>query len=666
MKTCFVWVLTILLALPILAACNGVFAQPETAAEVDHPMTEVGEVAPRVPAAQAAEKYGLISGSIEDRGFNQLAWQGLQRAEAELGVEIEYLETDAGNAVDNIAQLLDEGVSGIVTVGFALSQLTRDASRANLDVPFISVDIPSQTPGDLGLLFSTDEPAFMAGYLAAGMTETGTVCTYGGQRTPPVLIFMVGFEHGVTYYNEQNGTDVQLLGWNTTPAMGSGGEGTFAGTFTEPEEGVKIAQEFFDQGCDIIFPVAGAVGLGSAREAQQRGLTVIGVDADQAETAPDLADVYLTSVLKKIDQTVFAAVELIQNGVFPGGENFIGTLENGGVGLASFHEFEDKVSQQLRDDLAAIEQGIIDGSIATGWPIMSPASAGSRLALRTLRNTTYPSDWTADGTAPLVNGEYREQAAPGSATEIVVQLSNMVAFGDLDDDGRADAAVVLISQPGGSGTFYDLVSVLDKHGDIMVDIVSQGPDDPMCCPTQDETRSYSIQYSLGQAAGQVTATEVIQYTPTEVPSESRPGSCFSNAIGLGREDAYRCTVGNEIHDPCFVVDEAPTVVCGANPTTGETGFVLELTEPLPQPDMGALSMPWLVELADGTICGIMTGTVPGVGDRTAGYGCTDGTNLFDDFQQGEVWLAEQAVIALGNDGFVVEASEIVPIRTVWQ
>jgi basic membrane lipoprotein Med (substrate-binding protein (PBP1-ABC) superfamily) len=193
MKTCFVWVLTILLALPILAACNGVFAQPETAAEVDHPMTEVGEVAPRVPAAQAAEKYGLISGSIEDRGFNQLAWQGLQRAEAELGVEIEYLETDAGNAVDNIAQLLDEGVSGIVTVGFALSQLTRDASRANLDVPFISVDIPSQTPGDLGLLFSTDEPAFMAGYLAAGMTETGTVCTYGGQRTPPVLIFMVGF-----------------------------------------------------------------------------------------------------------------------------------------------------------------------------------------------------------------------------------------------------------------------------------------------------------------------------------------------------------------------------------------------------------------------------------------------------------------------------------------
>ena len=147
---------------------------------------------------------------------------------------------------------------------------------------------------------------------------------------------------------------------------------------------------------------------------------------------------------------------------------------------------------------------------------------------------------------------------------------------------------------------------------------------------------------------------------------SHHGSCFANAVGLGREDAYRCTVGNQIYDPCFVVDDAPTVVCGANPATGEAGFVLELTEPLPEPDPGNLSMSWLVELADGQVCGLMTGTVPGVGDRTAPYGCPDGTYLFEDFQQDEVWMAEKAVIDLGDDGFVLVESEMVPIRTVWQ
>jgi basic membrane protein A len=691
MKIYRMWLSTLLLALPILVACNGVMAQPETSAEAgEDALVAAVEASPLVPAAQDVDKYGLVAGPIDDRGFNQLAWEGLQRAAADLGVEVEHLQSDADNAQANIDQLLNEGASGIVTVGFGLTQATRAASRANLKVPFVSVDVPSQTAGDLGLLFSTDEPAFMAGYLAAGMTESATVCTYGGLQTPPVLIFMVGFENGVDYFNEQNGTDIQVLGWDTSAAASSGGRGTFVDTFQDPAEGRRIAEEFFDQGCDIIFPVAGASGLGSAQAAQERGLAVIGVDADQSVTVPELADVYLTSVLKKIDLTVFAAVELIQDGIFEGGENFIGTLDNGGVSLAPFHDFEAAIPQQLKDDLAGIEQGIIDGSISTGWPIVGPSSAGSRLALSILGNTTYPSDWTADGTATLSNGEYREPAAPGSATETVVQLSNSVAFGDLDGDGRADAVVVLITDPGGSGTFYDLVSVLEKQGEpvpvastflgdrieleslriengqVIVDMVTQGPEDAQCCPTQQETRNYTIQYSLGQAAGEVTATEVIQYVPTEVPAETQAGSCFANAIGLGREDAYRCTVDNQIYDPCFVVDEAPTVVCGANPTTGETGFVLELTEPLPAPSVGSLAQPWLVELADGTICGLMTGTVPVVDDRVAPYGCTDGTNLFEDFQQGEIWTAEQAVISLDEDGFFVEESEIVSIRTVWQ
>jgi heat shock protein HslJ len=167
-------------------------------------------------------------------------------------------------------------------------------------------------------------------------------------------------------------------------------------------------------------------------------------------------------------------------------------------------------------------------------------------------------------------------------------------------------------------------------------------------------------------SGDVTATEVITFTPTAVPAETREGSCFANAIGLGRADAYRCTVGNEIFDPCFVVDDAPTVVCGANPTTGDIGFVLALTEPLPAPEAAGPAKPWLVELAGGQVCGLMTGTVVGVDGRIAPYGCPDQSYLFEDFQRGDIWMAEKAVIGLNDAGFFIEQSQMVPIARVWQ
>lgn len=164
----------------------------------------------------------------------------------------------------------------------------------------------------------------------------------------------------------------------------------------------------------------------------------------------------------------------------------------------------------------------------------------------------------------------------------------------------------------------------------------------------------------------VTATEVITFTPGVTPTETQSGSCFTNAIAVDRAEAYRCTVGNAIYDPCFVVGE--TVICGADPASDETGFILELTDPLPDPETAAESqpLPWLVELADGQICGRMTGTVAGVGDRLAPYGCPDGSYLFEDFQPGEIWQAEKAVIGLNEDGYYLEQSEIVPIQRIWQ
>jgi basic membrane protein A len=495
-------------------------------------------------------KYGLIAGPIDDAGFNQLAWEGMQRAVDELGVEVVYVETLAGDdAAAKINEALTQGVGGVITVGADLAQATRSASQANPDIPFVSIDFPSQTATDLGVVFSVDEPAFMAGYLAAGMTETGTVCTYGGRDLTPVLSFMVGFENGVNYYNQKNSANVNVLGWRTDPDIPIGGEGLFIDAFNDPDAGRQAAEQLFDQGCDIVLPVAGGSAVGAAAAAQDRELKVIGVDADQTLTEPDYAGVFLTSVLKRIDEVVFAAVSLSESGELGQAadrfrNNYVGTLQNEGVGLAPFYDYESQIPQQLMADLDEIRFQLIEGSLSSGWPISKAnvpaaqmaapgesaapsepsaavaAPAAGALSLEALRNAEYQVEYTASGTAPLSNGEYREPAAPGSASEVVVQISDFVAFGDMTGDGADEAAVILASSGGGSGTFYDLVIMQDQNGtptqiastflgdrikinsltiengNVAVDMVTQGPNDPMVNPTQRVTKAYQLEMQL--------------------------------------------------------------------------------------------------------------------------------------------------------------------------
>ena len=145
-----------------------------------------------------------------------------------------------------------------------------------------------------GLSFQTDEAAFLAGYLAAGMTKTGKVGTFGGIKIPTVTIFMKGFEAGVKYYNQQKSANVEVLGWDT-----AADDGLFTGNFNSTDDGRKFAESLMQEGADIIMPVAGPVGLGSAAVCKETGnCMIIGVDADWYETAPEYKEVVLTSVLK--------------------------------------------------------------------------------------------------------------------------------------------------------------------------------------------------------------------------------------------------------------------------------------------------------------------------------------------------------------------------------
>jgi len=298
------------------------------------------------------------TGGVDDKGFNQIAHEGLLQAEAELGVATDLLEstTDADYA-PNLQSFVDKGCNVIVTVGFLLADATKAAAEANPTVQFAIVDSNTSAANVQGLTFATDQPSFLAGYMAAATTTTGIVGTFGGINIPPVAIFMQGFAKGVEYYNAQKGTSVKVLGWDIAKQ-----DGTFSGDFNDQTKGTSIAKSMSDEGADIIFPVAGPVGLGASQFAMDSAgkVKIIGVDVDMAVSNPTQAEVYVASVLKKIDAAVLQAVKdaLAKTG---GGTDYLGTLENGGVGVS----ITSTITPELQAELDAVTAGIIDGSIVT-------------------------------------------------------------------------------------------------------------------------------------------------------------------------------------------------------------------------------------------------------------------------------------------------------------
>lgn len=320
-------------------------------------------------------------GGVDDKGFNQSAWEGAQRAGEQFDVRSAVLESQAEtDYAVNIQSFIDQECDLIVTVGFLLGGATQEAANANPEQKFSIVDfaygnevdenfeevldddgntIPQITNGNVkGLVFATEQAAFLGGYLAAGMTQTGKVGTYGGIKIPPVTVFMDGFVQGVAHYNSEKGTAVEVLGWDQETQ-----EGSFTGNFESLDDGRAFAQSLVDEGADIIMPVAGPVGLGSAALASELGtFQVIWVDTNGPDTDPDHADVYLSSVLKKIDNAVFAASDAAVNDNFSDAL-YVGTLANSGVGLSDTN-WEGKVPDALAAEIEALRQQIIDAIVS--------------------------------------------------------------------------------------------------------------------------------------------------------------------------------------------------------------------------------------------------------------------------------------------------------------
>jgi basic membrane protein A len=312
--------------------------------------------------ASADFKACLITdtGGVDDRSFNQTAWEGLTRAEAELGIEVSYLESTSESDYDpNIQAFIDEGCDVIVTVGFALGEATERFAIANPDQIFGIVDYfyENTYPNLQSMSFDTDGAAFLAGYVAASVSETGIVGTWGGIAFPTVTIFMDGFLAGVNYHNAQKGTSVEVLGWN-------GADGVFTGSFDAQDLGNAVTRDLLENGADIIMPVAGPAGLGAGTAIQDFGSgLLIWVDTD-GYFKTDFGSFTLTSVEKRMDPATFNLVKSVLDGNFQGG-NYVGTLADQGVEIAPFHDLDSRVSAEVKAELDAIRAGIIAEEIST-------------------------------------------------------------------------------------------------------------------------------------------------------------------------------------------------------------------------------------------------------------------------------------------------------------
>ena len=356
----------------VLAACGDDAGGDTTTTAGEEPTTTAAEE-PTTTAAEATTTTGgeepagegvlacqvSDTGGIDDKSFNQTAWQGVLNA-VEDGVATEdsqFLESQAPtDYAPNIQSFIDEGCGLIIAAGFLLAADITAAAEANPDQLFQIIDAPSELDNLQGAVFGTTDAAFLAGYLAAGVTQTGVVATYGGIQIPcGVTCFMDGFVYGVRYYNQENGTDVQTLGWNPEDQTGS-----FTGDFENADLGRNLTASFVDESADVILPVAGPVGVGSAALAQELGnVWVIGVDADWFQTLPEYSDVVLTSVLKGLDVAASSAIQAVADGAFEGGTREY-TIAEDGVGLGPINE---AVDAELAAEIETIRAGLVDGSI---------------------------------------------------------------------------------------------------------------------------------------------------------------------------------------------------------------------------------------------------------------------------------------------------------------
>ena len=324
-----------------------------------------------------AFKVGFVtdSGGINDDSFNETQWNGiLKAAEENSAIEAQYIQSDEATQYEsNLTEFASQGYDLVVAAGFLLSTDLAKVSVQYPDIDFVLFDaafpddfaVPEGElghseciPNVRGSVYKTDNAAFLAGYLAAGMTKTGKLGYFGGIPLPTVTIFGVGFQAGMEHYNEVHGTDVVLIGWDNET-----GEGLFTFDFSDLTKGKEATESLFDEGADITMGVGGLIGAPGFDVARERGGYGIWVDTDGYFSLTGVQDVILTSIQKNMDVTMYDIVQASYEGNYVGCENYVGDLPNDGVGLAPYHDLDSMVPDDLKAEVADLEAKIRSGEI---------------------------------------------------------------------------------------------------------------------------------------------------------------------------------------------------------------------------------------------------------------------------------------------------------------
>jgi basic membrane protein A len=270
----------------------------------------------------------------------------------------------------NIKKFVDNKCTVIIGVGYAISGAIVASAKANPSIDYAVVDdaaldcnadfsVCNPVKNAKGLTFSTDQTSFMAGYLAAGVSKTGKVATYGGAPYPTVTIFMDGFAKGVAYYNKAKGKSVQVLGWDPAKKTGE-----FIGDFQNMTKALQVSKNFEQAGADIIFPVAGNLASATAQNSLTRKKSVvIWVDKDGFTAAPQYKKVMLTSIVKAVDLSVKNVI-LDQAGSKFSNTTYSGNLKNAGTYLAPYHDLIRMVPTALRTEVTKLGADIRNGKVS--------------------------------------------------------------------------------------------------------------------------------------------------------------------------------------------------------------------------------------------------------------------------------------------------------------
>jgi basic membrane protein A len=391
MQKKFYAVMTLLMVASfVLAACAQPTEAPAPAPTEAPPEPEPTEAPPApeptvAPPPEEPIRVGFVTdtGGIDDKSFNTTQWNGVLRAQDDFGIEGQFIQSDEATQYEpNLTEFASQGYDLVIAAGFFLGADLAKVAAIYPDVSYTIVDyaypdpfgVPEGLVGNAecipnvqGQVFRTDQAAFLAGYLAAGMTETGKIGYFGGAKIPTVTIFGVGFQAGMDYYNEVHGTSVELIGWDNET-----GEGLFTNDFVDLTKGKESAESLFDQGADIFMGVGGLIGAPGFDVARERGGYGIWVDVDGYVLLEEARDVMLSSVMKNMDNSVYAVIESVVNDEFEGCTNYVGSLENEGVGLAPYHDLDSAVPADLKAEIEDLKAKIISGEITDAGCISYP------------------------------------------------------------------------------------------------------------------------------------------------------------------------------------------------------------------------------------------------------------------------------------------------------